>query len=366
MGRVKIPYYIVRNGRGYFEPSAKMKASGFESTPCGPDGPVAWAQAKKLADKWKEWSAQENAAKPAPRRGSLAEAFERYAKTKEWEKKAPRTREEWERAWARIEPIFGASSPRDASFEDLSDFRDLIASSVSEREAHRVIKIWRALWRVAAAMGYCEADPSAGVRNTEPEARQAIWTHREAWRLCKMAWREDFRGLAAVIAVAWDSMLSPVDARSLTPAQRARERGGDVFRLGRAKTGRAAVATLSRAASRVLDAYLAGLGAEIAPDAPIFRNRSGRPYSKDQLGKDFRKVREAAFGLGETRTLADFRRSGTIEALRGGASLSVVGQKAANDMGSNPSLGRTYAPVDLGTVRAADEARRKGRKRNGF
>jgi hypothetical protein len=361
----RIPYYVVRNGRGYFEPSAKMKSLGFESTPCGPDGPSAWAQAKQLADKWRDWSAEKDERKPStPLPGSLAEAFLSYRRTKEWEKKAPRTREEWERAWARIEPFFGKSDPKTATLGHLSNFRDEIASTVSEREAHRVIKIWRALWRVAAALGYCAqgADPSLGVRNTEPAAREALWTHLESWRLCKTAWREGYYGLAAVIAVAWDSMLSPVDARSLTPAQRSREGGGDVFRLGRAKTGRAALATLSRASSRVVDAYLAQLGAKIAPDAPMFRNRSGRPYSKDQLGKDFRKVREIAFGASETRTLADFRRSGTIEALRGGASLTIIGHKAANDMGSNPSLGRTYAPIDLAAVRAADEARRKGRK----
>jgi len=52
---------------------------------------------------------------------------------------------------------------------------------------------------------------------------------------------------------------------------------------------------------------------------PIFRNRSGRPYSKDTLGDDFKAVRELVFGNGETRQLADFRRSGTVEALAGDA-----------------------------------------------
>ena len=44
------------------------------------------------------------------------------------------------------------------------------------------------------------------------------------------------------------------------------------------------------APSRVIDAYLASLGAEIAPTAPIFRNRSGTPYSKNALGDDFRVI----------------------------------------------------------------------------
>lgn len=363
MKKLKLRYYVVKNGRGYFEPSEKMRRHGFEPVSCGPDGPEAWAIAAALAEKWQAWRSRGDEPEflPPPR-GSLAEAFARYRETPEWEKKAPRTREDWERAWRRIDPVFGKAAPAAVRMDQLSRFREIVARTVSQREAHRCIKIWRALWRVAASMGYCtaQADPSFGVRNTEPKARSAVWSNREAWRLCKTAWRSGYHGLAALIAVAWDSMLSPVDVRSLTPAQR---KGADVFELGRAKTGRAAVATLSRAAVRVLDAYVSGLGVEIAQTSPIFRNRSGHCYSKDKLGDDFRDVRALAFGPAETRTLADFRRSGTVEALRGGASLTIVGQKAANDMGSNPSLGRVYAPVDMEAVREADEARRKGRRK---
>jgi hypothetical protein len=121
--------------------------------------------------------------------------------------------------------------------EHISGFRGMVEGKVSRREAHRVIKIWRALWRVSAAMGYCQrdADPSLGVRNKEPERRQALWSYREAALLVKGAWRAGYRGLAAAIAVAWDSSLSPVDVRSLTPAQRVRDSQGDVFMLARAK-----------------------------------------------------------------------------------------------------------------------------------
>ena len=39
-----------------------------------------------------------------------------------------------------------------------------LEETVSLREAHRCLKIWRALWKVSAALGYCmrEADPSLG------------------------------------------------------------------------------------------------------------------------------------------------------------------------------------------------------------
>lgn len=362
MGSIKIPYYVVRHGKGYWQASERMRAAGFESVACGDDGPAAWACAKEWNDRWRAYRA-EKAAPPEPKAKpkSLAEAFARYRATDEWGKKAPRTREEWERVWDRLGPIFGDAAPRAVSLEHISRFRARVARDVSEREAHRCIKIWRALWKIAAALGYCraDADPSLGVRNTEPERRQEIWSHEEARQLVKGAWRAGYRGLAAVIAVAWDSSLSPVDVRKLTPDQRTAR---DVFELDRAKTGRAAVGTLSHVATRILDAYLEKLGAEIAPTAPIFRNRSGAPYSKDTLGDDFRDVRAMVFGEGERRTLADFRRSGTVEALRGGASAEELGEKLANDFATSTFLQKTYAPVDLETVRKADQARKKGRK----
>jgi hypothetical protein len=365
MGRVKIPYYVVKRGLGFWEPRPHMREAGFEPVACGQDGPEAWRKASECFARWKEYAAaKQRPIVPYMPPGSLSEAFQRYRGTAEWSGKAPRTREEWERAWVHIGRVFGDVRPRTVTLEHISGFRKKVERDVSRREAHRVIKIWRALWRVAAAMGYCrrDADPSLGVRNKEPERRQVFWSYREAALLVKGAWRAGYCGLAALIAVAWDSSLSPVDVRKLTPAQRARDGQGDVFLVARAKTGRAAAATITRRSRRVLDAYLARLGAAIASDAPIFRNRSGRAYSKDTLGHDFRDIREIIFGSGETRTLADFRRSGALEAIRGGASAELIGNKLANDFASSVNLQKTYAPVDLAAVRQADKARREARK----
>lgn len=367
MGKVKIPYYRTKRGNGFWEPTREMREAGLEALACGPDGPEAWRKAEECNARWRAIKNKGTTAAPRAPAGSLDEAFRRYRATQEWSSKAPRTREEWDRAWTRIGPVFGPRAPAAVRLEHVSAFRVKVEREVSTREAHRCIKIWRALWRVAAALGYCQrdADPSLGVRNKEPERRQAVWNHAEARKLVKGAWRAGYHGLAAVMAVAWDSLLSPVDARSLRPQDRLKDATGEYFALARAKTGRAAAATLSRPARRVLDAYLASLGAEIAPTAPMFRNRSGRAYSKDTLGDDFRDVRELVFGSKERRTLADFRRSGAVEALRGGASAEGVGTKLANDFASSAHLQKTYAPVDLETVRKVDEARRRGRNKKG-
>ncbi len=365
MVRVKIPYYVIKNGRGFWQPTRAMREAGFDPVACGPDGPEAWRMASACLAKWKGVLAtKRRVVIPRVLAGSLAEAFQRYRWTAEWSGKATRTREEWERAWIHIGRVFGDVRPHTVTLEHISGFRGMVEGRVSRREAHRCLKIWRALWRVAAAMGYChrDSDPSLGVRNKEPSRRQALWTAREAGMLAKAAWRAGYYGLAALIAAAWDSSLSPVDVRNLTPSQRVRDAHGEAFMLARAKTGRAAAATITRRAGRVLDAYLARLGVDIAPDAPIFRNRFGRAYSKDTLGDDFRRVRTLAFGRAETRTLADFRRSGAVEAMRGGASAELIGNKLANDFASSANLQKTYAPVDLAAVREADKARKRGRK----
>ncbi len=297
----------------------------------------------------------------------------RLKRTPEWARKASRTREDWERAWKRIGPIFADIDPRLVSLDELSEFRRKVEELVSLSEAHRTIKIWRAMWKVAAALGYCQRDedPSLGVRNSAPPPRQGVWREGEVVRLVKAAWRSGYRGLAVLIAVGWDSQLSPVDCRKLTLSQRATDGRGTVFYVDRAKTGRAAAGTLSRRSEALLDAYIAGLGYDLHDGAPIFRTRGhwqgdGRPwpsraYTKDRLSEDFRAIRTATFGPDETRQLADLRRSGAVEAFAGRAEPGLVSAKMANTLSASNRLHRTYVPVDPASVRQVDEARLRGR-----
>jgi hypothetical protein len=106
-----------------------------------------------------------------------------------------------------MKPVFGDCDPKTVTLEDLDAWHSMIEQTVSLREAHRSIKIWRALWRKLAALGYCvrDADPSLGITNRAAKGRSAVWTEGEVVRLFKRAWREGYRGLAAVIAVMWSS-----------------------------------------------------------------------------------------------------------------------------------------------------------------
>jgi hypothetical protein len=104
------------------------------------------------------------------------------------------------------------------------------------------------------------------------------------------------------------------------------------------------------------------LGVELHGDAPIFRNRSGAPYSSDTLGDDFRDIRHLEFGPDENRTLADFRRSGPQEAFAGDAKLADVSHAMGNTIATSNMLFATYNPVNIISVRKVHEARIKGRR----
>jgi hypothetical protein len=274
----------------------------------------------------------------------------------------------------------GDRDPKTVTPEALLALRLKVAARVSATEAHRVIKVWRALWKKLEAFAYCadkdgpRSDPSLAFYNTAPDPRQAVWHHGEVLQLVDHAWTCGKKGLAALMAVIWDSMLSPGDARTLTPAQRARDTQGAMFFLDRAKAGRAAAGTLTPWSEQILESYIADLGAELLDNAPIFRTagsapgpKSGRrwapqPYSTSKMDRDFREVRGEVFGKDEHRQLADMRRSGAVEADAGGTTDSDLANKMANTINASARLRKTYTPVNVVSVRRVDEARQRGRK----
>ena len=374
MGTDKIRYLVFTYGRWRWCPTKKMRRLGFQLVNFGPELTADdKARAIRLNDDWDK--VRRGAVMvPAPSypRGSIGEAVlrvlalraaDREAKGTIWTKEQE-SRDDWPRAWKWIGPALGDCGPRTAQPETLMALRDKVVERVSDSEAFRVVKVWRALWKKMAIMGYCslELDPSLTFENSAPDPREQVWRQRDALRLVQRAWREGYCGLAAAIAVAWDSMLSPVDVRKLTPAKGARDARGVVFFLGRAKTGKAAAGTLGRWATAVLDAYLVALGAELHDDAPIFRNRSGKPYTKDQLGDDFRVIRTLVFGPDDARQLQDMRRSGAVEAVRGNVKPAKLSAKMANTLSASNRLHRTYVPVDVATVRDVDTARDDARE----
>lgn len=80
------------------------------------------------------------------------------------------------------------------------------------------------------------------------------------------------------------------------------------------------------------------------------------------LGHDFAALREIVFP-GDRRQLRDMRRAGTVEIVAGGPETGSMSAKLANSIERSNVLHKTYAPVDITQVRAADEARQRSRRR---
>ena len=376
---MKIPYYVVAKRRGYWRPSRRMKELGFTDIRCGPDGPSAWATAEEWNRRWQAVRrgealppAEQQAANLSPEEaeeravypiGSVGDAFRRFRKTDAWEAKKPRTKEMWWRAWWHIKPVFADVAPATVTPEMMSDWYTGIRREFSLDRAHKAMKGWRALWTVMAAFKLChgDSDPSRIIRNTAPKGRSATWSEGEAVRLAKHAIRRGYTGLACIIATAWDTQFSPIDCRMAKPSQYLKDKDGAFFVKLRSKTEWEAVGTLSRRTERLIGAYLEDLGIELHPDAPMLRSRSGQPYSKDILSRDFRRIRNELFP-GDPRKLMDFRRSGAIEAAAGEVDAIALSTKMANSIHQSKTLQDTYLPKRVATVRAADRARVRGRQ----
>lgn len=375
MAKVKIPYYVVRKGRGYWLPSPKMKAIGFDNVRCGLDGPGAWAIAETWNRRWQaarkgqsviidgEQKSEASAVYPT---GSVGDAFARYRNMDAWARKAPRTREDWWRGWAHIRPVFGDVAPRTITAELVEQWHSNIRRQHGPYMAHKAMKIWRALWKVMKAFRLCGDDPSLIIRNSAPRGRSETYREGEAVRLAKRAIRMNDLGLACIIAVAWDTQFAPIDCRTACASQWFEDAAGSFFVKFRGKTlpthDRAieAIGTLSRRTERLIEYYLETVGIEPMPDAPLFRNRRGTVFSKDSLSRSFRRVRSAEMP-GDRRQLLDFRRSGSDEANAGDVNPLALSAKMANSINASKRLQDTYLPKRAAAVRLADEARKRGR-----
>jgi hypothetical protein len=412
MGADRIRYFVYSKGRWKWQPTKPMRQQGFNTVRMGRGGPSIDTRgypAASAEDKLKavslnnEWDAKrlglpsQSPAGASVRypAGSVGDGFlramalrraGRMVKGIVWTVEQTK-RDSWPRAWKFLEPEFADCDPRTIEPEhfmaidpvtgEAKGLVSKIEKQVSRTERHLVIKIWRALWKCMAGMKYCErdADPSKSFANQAPDPRVEIWQRREVLKLVQVAWRHNLRGLAACMAVAWDSMLSPIDARSLSLEQLSGDSTGLMFTVRRAKTGRAAAATLTPWSQAILRAYIIGLGVDFTPSAPIFRTtetkttpgRGGRPrasvtYTKDRLVKDFDKVRELAFGPDEDRKFSDMRRSGAVEGDAGGSTVADQANKMANTVSTNNRLRKTYNPVNVASVKRFDVARAVGAK----
>jgi hypothetical protein len=376
---LKIPYTSVRAGKRYFEPRGRMLEHGFEPKALGIDDARSRREAWSIVERWvavrdgrepKHLPSKTTAAaaKEYPK-GSVGAAWQEWIRTAEWKALAESNRQKiWWPAWTkRIEPMFGDCAPDSVTMDMLSEWRAAVEAASGIDAAHKSMKVWRALWKIMTAKRYTQlTDPSQGVTNHAPRARNQRYAHGEAMRRAKAAWRLGYRGLACIILVCWDAGFAPKDARTLRRRHmridpQTRRVVFDKSSEGREKTGVAVIGTLSRFGDFLVRRYLGEFGADHAPESILFRMRGGNPYGESRLGADYAAVR-AAFP-GDMRQLRDMRRSGVMEAFAGGGDARDVSEKFGNSLDRSNFLFKTYNPVDLQKVRQTDAVRLEGRRR---
>lgn len=347
----RIRYYVVKRGRAFWM-GGKFAAQYHlpKCQPLGPDGP----EAKKLALEWTARLDEARAAARAPAKhrythppGSLGHFYEVFRTKTAWRLMEPRTREDYERAWPEIEKRFGRTLVTKITADDSERFHAEIhpahneASPFSWNEAHRILKIWRALLSALASYEIRAVAPIGRVSNPSPKGRTGIWRHDDVMTLAWAAALAGHKGMAVAIRIAWDAMLAPVDVRCLTVEQWRAGASGRRVATQRAKTGKRVFHAVTADTAAIVDAYLAELP-DVLPGAPLIRRPNGKAYTgKDTFGDDFRLVRSLVFP-GDQRQFLDLRRSAATEARLGGATRDDLGKAMANRIDESEALAETY------------------------
>lgn len=368
MAKDRPRYYAVKNGNAFWAPGKFAEPFGLpKSHPLGPDGP----EAKKAAI---DWTAKLDAARKAARGpakpkpspyppGSLGRFYERFRGTEAWRIMERRTREDYERAWPVIAPLHADKLVTQITPDVSERLHTALhpkhnpAAALSWNEAHRALKVWRALLSAMVAYRVIPGPVPVGrVANPSPPGRAEVWLHDEILVLASAAAWGGFPGMAAAIRLAWDAMLAPVDVRTL-PAAGWLPKGLEIH-WERQKTGKAIYHAVTRETGDLLNAYLSLMPTPM-PAAPIIRRPTGAAYrDKDSFGDDFRMIRNAVFP-GDERQFLDIRRSAATEARLGGADKDDIGAAMANRIDENTGLEATYIVAASRKVLAARLAGRE-------
>lgn len=372
MTRVKLPYYVVRKGRGYFEIGKdRAKAAGLPaSEPLGEDGPEAWAKAKRSYDAYKaaiDPNGLQRLGGYPP--GSLGAAWVLWKKTPDWTEKGARTREEYERAWDdHIDPNFGRKQITKITVSDSEAFHRRLKRDLTKSDAHRTLKVWRALLNMLEKKHIIARAPIGAVTNPMPKGRGQFWLASEIklmLRAAHLAHRftgdDRWRVMGLLIRLAWETAMSPPDCRTLKMSMLKQDRTGWYIERERTKSGAAAKPPISDALAADLRAYAERDGRTALPTASLFYRADGEPIDRFWMADLFRDTRKLTFGEDEKRQFQDIRRSANLEAALGGASAQDRAAVMANALDKNKALDAVYTPVTVARARMAQAAREAGR-----
>jgi hypothetical protein len=335
-----------------------MIGLGFKYLPLGPEGPAAWGKAASLYGAWLEAKSR------AYPKSSLGAYYDRFRRSIAWTRKAPRTREDYARAWKHIEPVLARSVITEISVDDCEAFYVHMETNFSAAERYRTIKVLRILFDDAKLrLGLATESPAKTLPNRRPKGRSALWFRQEVEELIEGAETLGRPGMAVALRITWDTLFSPVDIWSLTRGQLKRDGDGWYLERARTKTNKQTFGALSDATAEAVLAYIGRQPTDVADDQAIVRQRNGHAYrSKDTFSSDFRDVRQAVFP-GEKRTFMDLRRSGNVEADIAGVDKATMGKILANGVADSSFLDETYTPPTVAKAREVLKLREEGARK---
>jgi integrase len=362
----KIPYYRVKNGVGYWEPPAwaRVKPYDMEGLTCGPDGPAARELARGRVELMRRLRTSGEVATIAPEwpSGSLGRFYERWTRTPGFGKKAQGTRREFDQAWAHVPDRLKRKKITTIQAVEIERLH-IDLETKGEWTRWRTIKKLREIFAAAKAHGIIPHSPAQTMSNPEPEGRSQLWTAAEVQTLIDKADELGKPDMALSIALAWATMVSPVDVRTLTRAMVFEDKGGLYIERKRSKTGVGIMADLDDWTTRRLRLYLGDKTVVALPSTPIIRQESGRAFKdRHDFARRFATIRKAAFGPDEKRQMRDIRRSANVEADLGGASADDRAKILGNALNTDPKLERTYTPPTLAKARELRKQREAGRE----
>ncbi len=363
-----IPYFkIRRNGRCYFE-LGKNRANvvGMKSSyPLGSDLIEAKKSALDLYNTWLTKSGKPAIIPQAPTytRGTVSHLFAVFQTTETWDRKKPATMTEWHFYWPYIEKILGDVRLDKVTPTMFENFYMTIEREHGSNVRWRVVKIARALFNDAVKRQLITSSPCMILPNTKPKPRNQIWLSSEVLSLIRVAEDNSYEPMALALRIAWETLLSPVDIRTLPLKALRQSNDGFYIETERTKTGKQVIGALSDELGEDLTKYIERLGFELLPDEPIIRTRRDRArYTKARFGSDFAAVRRLTFGPNEKRFFMDIRRSGNVEADLGGATADDRAEILANALHKDAYLEQTYTPPTVAKARKIAKQRQLGRE----
>lgn len=391
-------YFIKRNRRAYWMPGKFGASYGFDtSIALGPDGAEAKAEAIRLNEKLdaaRKARRDGEAAKVHYPAGSLGSFYEKFRLTEAWGLMEPATRDGYERAWPHIEKRFGRTLITRITADESERFHvDLHPQHANKRDpkgtmklswhtAHLVLKVWRLLLTALVSYNVRPAPAPIGrVSNPKPPSRTAVWVDPEVTDLVDAAGELELHGMALAIQIGWDTMMSPVDVRSLPigegtdPLEPGWTRGVDgapgTIATRRKKSGVIVRLATNPELDEAIAAYLERLkaaGIDIGPTTMLVRRKDGKPYrDRHDFKEEFADTRARAFP-GDTRRFADLRRSGATEAKLGGVDNKDLAPSMANSLDRDEGLQSTYivaASTKVNEARKAGRSKHTAKFRNG-